>query len=1398
MRLLAGAWAEGPTPAGPVRETSTTRGEIVLSGVWKFQPVSNKTGEHPDKNDWGTISVPGSWAGNGEGALPVNPVAAAGEAWPELGKVSAAWYERSVDIPATWSGRALILQFDRVSTDAKVFANDQPCGEIRWPSGEVDISKAAKAGQTAVIRVLVVATPDEGERIDFMGYAKESKVKATLMSAGITGDVILASRPVGPHVTDVFVQPSYRKKSVTLDVSLSEVAQAGPLSVTVNMLDETGTVETTFTQNIEAKAAPEQTLQLTWPWESPRLWDLGQPNLYTAMVEVKGPGLSDIYPQTFGFREHWIEGRKFILNGTEIRWRPISWHGNSSLGELVIAPLREQGFNISQIWPQNRYARGHADFWGLWAETADKAGWPIIGVVQNMSQPFIFDAQGKKDNWAKGGREQWIKVMTADLRGMRNHPSIMMWGTTPNISNQASDQNPRYLGQQKRTLDEGATFPEVQEGLKIAKAVDPTRPIFVHAGGRLGDVFTVNHYLNLIPLQEREEWLSEYVKTGDVPYLGVEFGTPLNITMNRGRDGFGPSLTSEPWMTEFAAIYFGTDAYRMEPRDYRRNIRFGYKGPKDGWAADWSAMMRIQSQPEPFQKLNALFFLNTWRSWRTAGVTGGMVPWNYIGQSVWNLPGKAEAAAPWQPGQLGPYFADLPAKDAFFLQEQGGWTIGESAQALIDNNQPTLACLVGSAADFTRKDHNFRPGESVSKQVALINDTRTAQPFTAKWTAQVDGKEVASKEESGTLDPAETKFLPIAITLPAAVAGAKANGEIALEAKIGDKVHQDTFAFRVHPPLTSPAMPPIAVYDPVGKTSAMLKSLGIPFTAWDGKSKTPLVVIGREAFSSGHPEPPGLEAYVKSGGRALMMTQRPEWFENSLGLRVSNYLTRSCFPISATHPVVAGLDADDLQNWRGAGTLVDPKPVYDFNTIPSHGWRWGAVGTVSSAAIEKPHLSGWRPILECEFDLAYSPLMELDYGRGRVTLCTLDLEDDIPLDPVAERLARQIIQYAATAPLLPRAEKTYYMGGDEGQAVLSLAGLQFEKVSTPPNATTTGLLISGADSGLTVAQAERFAQGGGKVLFLAQPKADPGTPIPLILASNFYGAQNLPSHPAAAGLSLSDLRIRSELDWRVIDAAKTPDTEADGLLAFKAAGRGLLVFTQINPSALDADKNVFYRFSRWRQTRALTQLIANLGGSFTADGNIFNPRTVKVALAGPWKFRLIKPLPNHEWTDPHPDPGISAEAQAAVQPGANGSTWTGVNLSGWLPELETQNGEYVARKLVTLPPEWAGQTILLAPGRIKSFDTTFWNGKKVGTTGAETKDAWNTPRRYRVLGTEVKPGQALIAVRGFATDFQGGIHGSPSEMFLSLIAKEKTPPFYYPDYKDDQSFGDNPYRYYRW
>ncbi len=143
---------------------------------------------------------------------------------------------------------------------------------------------------------------------------------------------------------------------------------------------------------------------------------------------------------------------------------------------------------------------------------------------------------------------------------------------------------------------------------------------------------------------------------------------------------------------------------------------------------------------------------------------------------------------------------------------------------------------------------------------------------------------------------------------------------------------------------------------------------------------------------------------------------------------------------------------------------------------PELGWHWGNRGVVSSAALEKPHLSGWRPILEGEFDLAYSPLMELDYGKGRLTLCTLDLEDHYAADPAADLIGRQLVKYVASAPLAPKADNSVvYVGGDAGAALLDQLGVVYTKgTGVAPD---TKLLMVGADGQANAGSGPRAMPG---------------------------------------------------------------------------------------------------------------------------------------------------------------------------------------------------------------------------------------------------------------------------------------------------------------------------------
>jgi len=63
---------------------------------------------------------------------------------------------------------------------------------------------------------------------------------------------------------------------------------------------------------------------------------------------------------------------------------------------------------------------------------------------------------------------------------------------------------------------------------------------------------------------------------------------------------------------------------------------------------------------------------------------------------------------------------------------------------------------------------------------------------------------------------------------------------------------------------------------------------------------------------------------------------------------------------------------------------------------------------------------------------------------------------------------------------------------------------------------------------------------------------------------------------------------------------------ADGLIGRKAVGAGVAIFCQVDPDGFQADAKTYFRYTRWRSTRAVAQLLANLGASFAVDSRIFH------------------------------------------------------------------------------------------------------------------------------------------------------------------------------------------------
>ncbi|MGK7902168.1 MAG: glycoside hydrolase family 2 protein [Hormoscilla sp.] len=1251
---------------------NSKRDQSYLNGVWQFIPAVATAQQEPPTEGWGKIRVPGDWRNEGAKRVPGLINRGTGDAWKEFNgkQLAKAWYQRTVTIPADWQGRRIILSLERISAHASLYVNNLQCGQVKWPYGAVDITKVVQPGRQATLSLLVTAAEDPSKPIilaDNNTYITEAKLK----SRGLIGEVRLLSLPNQAYISDLFVQPSTRKKLLKLDVELTDVTKAGTVDLIATMFDEKGEVEQKFTTTSRIEPLPTQTLQVAWDWANPRLWDVGKPNLYTLRLQVKGNGIDDEYDQSFGFREFWIEGRKFYLNGSEIRLRPV-YHGDMwqawvvdipSVMDNMIDGYFWAGFNIAELWPWNYIERDRWHFRELFAERADLKGFPIMAPALDAGR------SGYAYKWKKAeGKRLWEPKMVRDLRRYRNHPSILMWANSPNFfAPKSDDQNPRRIGQKQVEGTFGSwwdriwknRYPIGSDIVATIKKYDPTRPVLVHNGGAVGDVYALNSYLNLIPLQEREEWLSHWIKQGDMPYMVVEFGTPLHGAMMRGRYGLLQGSAFEPLMTEYSAIYFGKEAYQLETPAYRNKITELFI--QDQKYKSWHGNPELDLAPA-FQKLQYLFSTNTWRSWRTFGMTGGMIPW--ANGHGWEIAStgremidldlcKGEALSQRKnTAQRGVYLPQIQKNFCHYFQPPG-YIIHPGGQAIIQNNGPTLAWIAGGSESFVAKDHSFGSGEKLAKQAVLINDTRKKQKFSFDWQVKVDGQPVATGKKRGTISSATTQFFPLEVVLPE-VTG-KVDAEVILKATIGDRQHQDRFPFRVFPhesipPNTpygrgEPLGPAIAAFDPVGKTTRMLEELGYNVVPWDGSPTENLVVIGREALSSrqvdwwnrSSPEQKllgNLETFVRKGGRVIIFPQDPEWIHGSLGLRVAPHLSRRVFPIQGNHPVVKGLDEQDLRNWRGETTLVEAYPNMIFTgmklspprSLPWYGWHWGNRGTVSSAPIEKPHRSSWRPILESEFDLAYTPLMELDYGQGRLILTTLDFEDRVLQEPAAKQLLRQAIAYAETAPISAKAQQVILIGSDADARQLDGLGLIYQRASSLR--ADADLIIVGADAKISDEQLRGYLSAGGRLFFL--PRRDTSGKILGVSAgkvNNFTGSLTVPDWIETRGLSASDVRSRADYDAWLIQSGG--EIAADGLLSRVQLGDGVAIFCQLDPDSLNADTLTYFRYTRWRHTRAISQILANLGASFQADRQIFQQLQ-----QAPKRTHLSVPIENDFY---HPD-----------------------------------------------------------------------------------------------------------------------------------------------------------------
>src|SRR4051812_31405210 len=134
--LIPGARADefaAPLPEGvkavwetgkAYRETTSTREQICLNGLWRWQPAEARAEKAPGGN-WGFFKVPGCWPGITDYMQKDSQTVYTHPGWRQQksGAIQAAWYQREISIPGSWSGRQITIRAEYLNSYAAVFVD---------------------------------------------------------------------------------------------------------------------------------------------------------------------------------------------------------------------------------------------------------------------------------------------------------------------------------------------------------------------------------------------------------------------------------------------------------------------------------------------------------------------------------------------------------------------------------------------------------------------------------------------------------------------------------------------------------------------------------------------------------------------------------------------------------------------------------------------------------------------------------------------------------------------------------------------------------------------------------------------------------------------------------------------------------------------------------------------------------------------------------------------------------------------------------------------------------------------------------------------------------------------------------------------------------------------------
>jgi len=1259
------------------REATPTRERICINGLWRWQPASNAADKVP-ADGWGYFKVPGCWPGITDYMQKDSQMVQAHPRWrnQKLGDITSAWYEREITIPTHWAGRRIAVCIEYLNSYAVVYVDGTKAGEAPFPGGEVELTSMCDPGGTRRLSLLVVALPLKGVMLSYKDTAVAREAKGSVVRRGLCGDIYLVSTPSGARIADVRVDTSVRKWEITFDAALQSLGDNRQYAMHAHITDNGRNVGEFTSEVFKGSDLKDGHIAFSEKWKPEKLWDIHTPqNIYNLQISLLDAGgkVLDVLPALrFGFREFWIDGRDFYLNGSRIFLSAVPLD-NAQVGAALAnyeaareSLERLKSFGINFVYTHNYGCEpgSHLSF----AESLRAAD--DVGMLVSFSQPHFSHYDWQVSDADRNNSYAYHAEFY--VRAARNHPAVVMYSTSHNATGYNEDMNPDMIDGIQDARDTWA-LRNAKLALRaeaIVKHLDPSRIVYHHASGNLGSMHAINFYPNFVPIQEMSDWFEYWATKGVKPVFMCEYGAPFtwDWAMYRGwykgKREFGSAIV--PWefcLAEWNAQFFGDRAFQISEME-KRNLRWEAKQFHEGklWHR-WDYPHQLGSTDFPEREpVFDMYYTDNWRAFRTWGVSA-ISPWEHHilfklqpgmdrkGPRFAGTNRREELKVDWdnlqRPG-FSPDYIEQRYERMDLAYARSDWIPTAGAKALIRNNRPLLAYIAGKPACFTSKDHNFHPGETVEKQIIVINNSRVSVSCDCSWSLALPEPIVGHSKVN--VETGQQARIPMRFAIPEGVS----SGEYKLSANVvfnNGQIQQDEFIIHVLPrrPLPHTEVK-IAVFDLKGQTTELLKSMGVHCEAVDARADLgayEVLIVGKAALTVDGPAPD--IGRVRDGLKVLVFEQTPDVLEKRFSFRVAEYGLRNVFRRVPDHPALAGLQIEHLRDWRGQATILPPRLKYElhpkFNYAPTvtwcgipvtRAWRCGCQGNVASVLIEKPACGDFLPIVDGGFSLQYSPLLEYREGKGMVLFCQMDVTGRTETDPAVETLTANILEYVSAWKPSPRRE-VLYIGEPAGRAHLQVAGLRLGSYGGGELKADQVLIVGPGSKGLTAHRGAvgAFLKAGGHLLAIGLIQEDADALLPFKVSMNqaehinaYFDAPG--ANSLLAGVGPADVHNR---DPRIIPLVSGgANTVGDGVLAVASGAN--VVFCQVAPWQFEYRNNFGLKRTFRRSSFLVTRLLGNLGVSGETPLLTRLSSPVENDEPGRWLQGLYLDEPE-EWDDPY-------------------------------------------------------------------------------------------------------------------------------------------------------------------